>query len=172
MQFASHVLHTKQPSSIRMHCENARWSYANVLHFVLDMTWAYLLGLLAMIKCSICSYQCDNWYVSNWRLACHSNFCLGWCHLELAQVPTSVALALHLAGRSTPFGVTCLHYSHRRTDTQTDRHTHTLIWADTQTPQQCMHVACVCVLLCENARWSFAKSIDFVSQMLGLNLPG
>ncbi len=22
--------------------------------------WAYLLGLLAMIKCSICSYQCDN----------------------------------------------------------------------------------------------------------------
>ena len=25
---------------------------------------AYLLGLLAMIKCSICSYQYDNWYVS------------------------------------------------------------------------------------------------------------
>ena len=24
---------------------------------------AYLLGLLAMIKCSICSYQYDNWYV-------------------------------------------------------------------------------------------------------------
>ena len=23
-------------------------------------------SLLAMIKCSICSYQCDNWYVSNW----------------------------------------------------------------------------------------------------------
>ena len=22
--------------------------------------WPYLLGLLAMIKCSICSYQCDN----------------------------------------------------------------------------------------------------------------
>ena len=35
---------------------------------------SYLLGLLAMIKCSICSYQCDNWYVSNWRLACHSIF--------------------------------------------------------------------------------------------------
>ena len=32
---------------------------------------SYLLGLLAMIKCSICSYQCDNWYVSNWRLASH-----------------------------------------------------------------------------------------------------
>ena len=27
-----------------------------------------------MIKCSICSYQCDNWYVSNWRLACHFTF--------------------------------------------------------------------------------------------------
>ena len=24
--------------------------------------WASLLGLLAMIKCSICSCQCDNWY--------------------------------------------------------------------------------------------------------------
>ena len=37
----------------------------------------YLLGLLAMIKCSICSYQCDNWYVSNWRLACHIYFSMG-----------------------------------------------------------------------------------------------
>ena len=27
-----------------------------------------------MIKCSICTYQCDNWYVSNWRLDyCKSN---------------------------------------------------------------------------------------------------
>ena len=66
----------------------------------------YLLGLLAMIKCSICSYQCDNWYVSNWRLACHINFCLGRCSLELAQGPSSVALAWHLARSSTPFGVT------------------------------------------------------------------
>ena len=45
----------------------------------------YLLGLLAMIKCSICSCQCDNWYVSNWRLACHINFC--WGSVFLAQVP-------------------------------------------------------------------------------------
>ena len=67
---------------------------------------AYLLGLLAMIKCSICSYQCDNWYVSNWRLACHINFCLGRCSLELAQRPLCVALAWHFARRSTPFGVT------------------------------------------------------------------
>ena len=34
---------------------------------------------------------------------------MGWCHLELAQVPTRVALALHLAGRSTPFGVPSIH---------------------------------------------------------------
>ena len=24
---------------------------------------SYLLGLLAKIKCSICSYQCENWYL-------------------------------------------------------------------------------------------------------------
>ena len=35
-------------------------------------------------------------------------FVWGWCHLELAQVPTRVALALHTAGRSSPFGVTYL----------------------------------------------------------------
>ena len=72
---------------------------------------AYLLGLLAMIKCSICSYQCDNWYVSNWRLACHINFWLGRCPLELAQWPSRVALAWHLARRSTPFGVTKTHWT-------------------------------------------------------------
>ena len=63
-----------------------------------------------MIKCSICSYQCDNWYVSNWRLACHIYFSLGRWSLELAQSPSRVALAWHLAGRSTPFGVTKVHY--------------------------------------------------------------
>ena len=31
---------------------------------------------------------------------------MGWSHLELAQVPTRVALALHMAGRSTPSEVT------------------------------------------------------------------
>ena len=74
----------------------------------LSSMWAYLLGLLAMIKCSICSYQCDNWYVSNWRLACHINFSLGRSSLELAQGPSRVALAWHTAGSSTPFGVTNL----------------------------------------------------------------
>ena len=59
-----------------------------------------------MIKCSICSYQCDNWYVSNWRLACHIYFSMGRSPLELAQGLSRVALALHIAGRSTPFGVT------------------------------------------------------------------
>ena len=73
--------------------------------YVIDL-YSYLLGLLAMIKCSICSYQCDNWYVSNWRLACHINFSLGRCPLELAQGPSRVALAWHKAGSSTPFGVT------------------------------------------------------------------
>ncbi len=44
----------------------------------------------------------------NWRLACHINFCLGGCSLELAQGPSRVALALHLARRSTPLGVTAV----------------------------------------------------------------
>ena len=48
---------------------------------------AYLLGLLAMIKCSICSYQCDNWYVSNWRLACHIIFARGGCLPGLPGAP-------------------------------------------------------------------------------------
>ena len=30
------------------------------IHFPVYVLGAYLLGLLAMIKCSICSYQCDN----------------------------------------------------------------------------------------------------------------
>jgi len=67
---------------------------------------SYLLGLLAMIKCSICSYQCDNWYVSNWKLACHINFFWGGVLLSLLKGPSSVALAWHKAGSSTPFGVT------------------------------------------------------------------
>lgn len=69
----------------------------------------YLLGLLAMIKCSICSYQCDIWYASNWKLACHINFSWGGVLLSLLKRPSSVALAWHKAGSSTPFGVTNLH---------------------------------------------------------------
>ena len=72
----------------------------------LVLTFSYLLGLLAMIKCSICSYQCDNWYVSNWRLACHIYFWLGRCPPELAWWLSRVALALHKVGSSTPLGVT------------------------------------------------------------------
>ena len=67
---------------------------------------AYLLGLLAMIKCSICSYQCDNWYISNWRFDCHINFCQGGYLLSLLRLTPSVALAPHTAGCSTPFGET------------------------------------------------------------------
>ncbi len=85
---------------------NAASLQREVEEAALEESFPYLLGLLAMIKCSICSYQCDNWYVSNWRLACHINFCLGRCSLELAQRPLRVALAWHLARRSTPLGVT------------------------------------------------------------------
>lgn len=54
---------------------------------VLDSS--YLLGLLAMIKCSICSYQCDNWYASDCWLLCHNNFLWGWRCSVLAQaLPT------------------------------------------------------------------------------------
>ena len=76
-----------------------------------DAVGAYFLGLLAMIKCSICSYQCDNWYVSNWRLACHINFYMGKFPLELAQGFSRVALAWHKAGGCTPFGVTWMSFA-------------------------------------------------------------
>jgi len=39
--------------------------------------FAYLLGLLAMIKCSICSYQCENWYATDWWLSFHIYFSMG-----------------------------------------------------------------------------------------------
>ena len=55
-----------------------------------------------MIKCSICSYQCDNWYISNWGFACHAYFSLGRGSLELAQTLLRVALAWHNVGSSTP----------------------------------------------------------------------
>ena len=55
-----------------------------------------------MIKCSICSYQCDNWYVSNWRLACHNYVCLGRMYAGLAHDSSRVALAWHKARSSTP----------------------------------------------------------------------
>ena len=55
--------------------------------FEIPQCGSYLLGLLAMIKCSICSYQCDNWYVSNWRLACHLIFQRGGCIQGLPWAP-------------------------------------------------------------------------------------
>ena len=36
-------------------------------HIVEKTIKSYLLGLLAKIKCSICSYQCENWYLSYGR---------------------------------------------------------------------------------------------------------
>ena len=58
------------------------WAFA---YLKKKQSHAYLLGLLAMIKCSICSYQCDNWYSSNRKIACHANFSLGRLFLELAR---------------------------------------------------------------------------------------
>ena len=72
---------------------------------------SYLLGLLAMIKCSICSYQCDNWYVSNWRLACHINFSWGSVFSSLLRSLQVLHQACTLPGGSTPFGVTS-HWIH------------------------------------------------------------
>ena len=92
-------------------------------HLLRSENCPYLLGLLAMIKCSICSYQCDNWYVSNCRLACHSNFSLGLCHLELAQRPARVAPALHIVGSGAPFGVTYWSSQDLHTTTQPRKHT-------------------------------------------------
>ena len=59
-----------------------------------------------MIKCSICSYQCDNWYVFNRRLACHINFFRGAWFNSLLLASSRVTLAWHKAKRGTPFGVT------------------------------------------------------------------
>jgi hypothetical protein len=56
---------------------------------------SYLLGLLAMIKCSICSYQCDNWYTSDWRFHCHNNFSRGGLLSQLAGRTSPVAQASH-----------------------------------------------------------------------------
>ena len=68
---------------------------------------SYLLGLLAMIKCSICSYQCDNWYAFNRKLACHINFSWEVSLVSLLAVILHVALAWHFARCGVPFGVIC-----------------------------------------------------------------
>ena len=39
---------------------DACYSHPGISSHVLLVVMSYLLGLLAMIKCSICSYQCDN----------------------------------------------------------------------------------------------------------------
>ena len=41
--------------------------------------YSFLLGLLAMIKCGCCSYQCDNRHVSNWRLVVARLHCRRHC---------------------------------------------------------------------------------------------
>ena len=66
---------------------------------------AYLLGLLAMIKCSICSYQCDNWYDSNMSLWLSHYFSWGSAYLSLLRGLQMLPCALHKARSSSPFGV-------------------------------------------------------------------
>ena len=51
--------------------------FLNITFTLVFTPRAYLLGLLAMIKCSICSYQCDNWYNPNWGFSSHFNFSMG-----------------------------------------------------------------------------------------------
>ena len=72
--------------SQRLHCTCICFDTLTV-HLNIIQNASYLLGLLAMIKCSICSYQCDNWYASNWRLACHIIFAWGGCQLGLPSAP-------------------------------------------------------------------------------------
>ena len=65
------------------------WPYSVQFLLMLELCvgCSYLLGLVAMIKCSIRSYQCDNWYVSNWRLDCHIYFWWGGAFLSLLRSP-------------------------------------------------------------------------------------
>merc|ERR1712118_260312 len=79
--------------------------YGENLHEDSVQALLYLLGLLAMIKCSICSYQCDNWHVSNRKLACHVNFCWGCWFVSLLASTSRVALAWHFAKRGAPFSL-------------------------------------------------------------------
>ena len=72
----------------------------------IKLNHSYLLGLLAMIKCSICSYQCDNWYVSNWRLACHIIFDRGGCLPGLPGAPQMLPWHGTLLWATHPHGVT------------------------------------------------------------------
>jgi len=73
IQMRSHLFHARTLSWMaRFHIRND-WekthqkSTQQKYKGIYNHRYAYLLGLLAMIKCSICSYQCDNWYISNWR---------------------------------------------------------------------------------------------------------
>ena len=65
----------------------------------------YLVGLLAMLKCNICFYQCGNCYVSNWRFACrlifsgetacwacpeHLACCIGMAHCYGTQIKGNI----------------------------------------------------------------------------------
>ena len=56
LRTADKVAHWSRRIVIRL----ARCARSHFVVAVVGRNCAYLLGLLAMIKCSICSYQCDN----------------------------------------------------------------------------------------------------------------
>ena len=60
------------------------------------IAFSYLLGLLAKIKCSICSYQCENWYLLYGEVLFHINFFRGLqFKRSLAELCARVASDLH-----------------------------------------------------------------------------
>jgi len=64
---------------------------------------SYLLGLLAMIKCSICSYQCDNWYGFDWIPYLSHQFFLGaWFNEACLMIIAFVPAALHFCSGGHP----------------------------------------------------------------------
>ena len=80
------------------------WAFA---YLKKKQSHAYLLGLLAMIKCSICSYQSDIWYTDHVSVSLSLQFFLGElgcraCTSPFSRVPTSGTLALG----ANPFGGT------------------------------------------------------------------
>ena len=61
-----------------------------------EVEQSYLLGLLAKIKCSICSYQCENWYLPYLGSFFHINFFWGRSSGSLAYLSSRVAMCIAL----------------------------------------------------------------------------
>jgi hypothetical protein len=103
---------------------------------------AYLLGLLAMIKCSICSYQCDNWYDSNMSLWLSHYFSWGSAFLSLLRGLQMLPCALHKARSSSPFGVI-----------KNWRWQNTKCWHVKILQELEMQTCCILKILSKNKKW-------------------